>query len=99
MAELTANLFRDFFGGSWCGKVSRNGEFQREIVFNWPELGGKYSSLGTEPGFIVPPGGGVLDDTRQVAIAGWRNDIRRWVHIYGTMNLADMERSNGHRRM
>ena len=37
MAELTAKLFRDFFGGSWCGKITRNGEFQREVVFNWPE--------------------------------------------------------------
>jgi hypothetical protein len=82
MAGLTAKLFRDFFGGSWCGKVTRNGEFQREVVFNWPELGGKYSSLGTEPGFMVPPGGGVLDDTRQVAISGWRNDIRRWGHLW-----------------
>ena len=82
MAELTAKLFRDYFGGSWLGRVIRNGEFQREVVFNWPELCGNHSSLGTEPGLMVPPGAGVLDDTRQVAISGWRQDIRRWVHLW-----------------
>jgi len=59
MAELTAELFRGYFGGSWSGRISKNGEFQREIVFNWPELRGKFSSLGTEPGMIAPPGIGV----------------------------------------
>ena len=52
------------------------------MVFNWPELSGKFSSLGTEAGLIVPPGAGVLDDTRQVSISGWRHDIRRWVHLW-----------------
>ena len=82
MSELTAKLFRDFFGGSWSGVITRNGDFKRKVVFNWPELSGKFSSLGTEPGLMVPPGGGVLDDTRQVAISGWRNDIRRWSHVW-----------------
>jgi hypothetical protein len=82
MSELTAKLFRDFFGGSWTGRVTRNGEFQREIVFNWPELSCNNSSLGTEPGLIVPEGAGVLDDTRQVSIAGWRHDLRRWTHVW-----------------
>jgi len=82
MAELTAKLFRDFFGGSWIGKVSRNGEFQREVIFNWPELSSNNSCLGTAPGLIVPQGAGVLDDTRQVAISGWRPDIRRWVDLW-----------------
>ena len=48
MAELTAKLFRDFFGGSWSGIITRNGDFKRKVVFNWPELSGKFSSLGTE---------------------------------------------------
>jgi hypothetical protein len=82
MAGLTAKLFRDFFGGSWCGRITRNGEFQREVVFNWPELSGKFSSLGTETGLMVPPGTGILDDTRQVAISGWRCDIGRWGHLW-----------------
>ena len=82
MAELTAKIFRDNFGGSWSGRISRDGEFQREVVFNWPELGGKFSALGTEPGLMVPPGTGILDNTRQVAISGWRPDIRRWVHLW-----------------
>ncbi len=82
MAELTAKFFRDIFGGSWSGIITRNGEFRRQMVFNWPELSGNYSSLGTETGLIVPPGGGVLDDTRQVAISGWRQDIRRWIHVW-----------------
>jgi hypothetical protein len=82
MAELTGKLFREYFGGSWSGIITRNGEFKRRLVFNWPELNGNYSSLGTEPGLMVPPGGGVLDDTRQVAISGWRHDIRRWVHVW-----------------
>jgi len=102
MAELTAKLFRDFFSGSWRGKITRNGEFQREVVFNWPELSGNNSSFGTEPGLIVPPGGGVLDDTRQVAISGWRNDIRRWGHLwhnefggYGEVQWTSQEIVNG----
>jgi hypothetical protein len=82
MAELTSNIFRDYFGGSWSGIISRNGELKRRVVFNWPELSGKFSSLGTATGLIAPPGGGILDDTRQVAISGWRPDIRRWVHLW-----------------
>lgn len=78
MAALTAKLFRDYFGGSWSGKITKNGEFQREVVFNWPEAFGKFSSIGTESGLFVPPHSGGLDDTRQVSIAGWRCDIRRW---------------------
>jgi hypothetical protein len=82
MSELKAKVFRDFFGGSWIAKITKNGEFQREVVFNWPKTQGKFASLGTEPGGIVPPGEGVIDDTRQVAISGWRCDIRRWVHLW-----------------
>lgn len=82
MPELTAKLFRDYFGGSWSGKITKNGEFQREIVFNWPEAFGKFSSLGTEAGLLVPPYGGALDDTKQVAVAGWRSDIHRWGHVW-----------------
>ena len=82
MAGLTAKLFRDFFGGSWCGQIIRNSELQREVVFNWPELSGKFSSLGPEPGLMVPPGTGILDDTRQIAISGWRCDTGRWGHLW-----------------
>jgi len=82
MAELTAKLFRDYFCGSWCGKVSKNGEFQREVIFNWPEAFGKFSALGTEAGFVVPPHSGGLDDSRQLSIAGWRADIKRWSHVW-----------------
>ena len=103
MAELTAKLFRDFFGGSWSGKITKNGEFQREMVFNWPEAFGKFSSLGTEAGLMVPPyGAGILDDTRQVAISGWRSDIRRWGHLwhnefggYGEIQWTSQEIVNG----
>jgi hypothetical protein len=82
MAELTAKLFRDYFSGSWIGRITKNGEFQREIVFNWPEAFGKFSSLGTEAGLIVPKYGGVFDDTSQIAIAGWRADSRRWCQVW-----------------
>jgi len=82
MAELTAKLFRDYFGGSWQGKISKNGEFQREVSFNWPEAFGKFSAHGTEVGMIVPPYNGVQDNTRQVAIAGWRSDVRMWCAIW-----------------
>jgi hypothetical protein len=83
MAELTAKLFRDYFGGSWCGKVSKNGEFQREVVFNWPKAFGTFSCFGTGEGLVVPPGLCVQDNTRQVAISGWRSDTRRWcTHWY-----------------
>lgn len=82
MAELTAKLFRDYFGGSWKGRISKNGDFQREIVFNWPLAFEKFSSLGTEPGLLMPPFGGALDNTSQVAFAGWRSDARRWAHTW-----------------
>jgi hypothetical protein len=102
MSELTAKLFRDYFGGSWSGKISKNGEFQREIIFNWAELGGNYSSLGTEAGRIVPPCGGVLDNTRQIIIAGWRSDIRRWCYTwhnefggYGELQWTSQDIVNG----
>jgi hypothetical protein len=102
MAELTAKLFRDFFGGSWSAKVTRNGEFQREVVFNWPELSSNNSCLGTEPGLIVPQGAGVLDDTTQVSVSGWRHDIRRWSHVwhnefggYGEIQWTSQETVNG----
>ncbi len=101
MAELTAKLFRDFFGGSWSGKVSRNGEFQREVIFNWPELSSNNSCLGTETGLIVPPAG-ILDDTRQISVSGWRHDIRRWNHVwhnefggYGELQWTSQEVVNG----
>jgi len=78
MSELTANIFRDYFSGSWSGKITKNGEFQREIIFNWPEVFGKFSSIGIDEGMIVPPGFGIQDNTRQVAISGWRSDTHRW---------------------
>jgi hypothetical protein len=82
MPELTSKLFRDYFGGSWIGRITKNGEFQREVVFNWPEAFGKFSSFGTEEGMIVPPGLGVQDNTRQVAISGWRSDTRSWCSLW-----------------
>lgn len=82
MAELTAKLFRDLFHGSWSGKIARNGQFQREIVFNWSKAFEMYSALGTEEGMIVPTNRGALDDTRQVAIAGWHSDINRWIQVW-----------------
>jgi hypothetical protein len=82
MPELTADLFRDYFGGSWIGRITKNGEFQREIKFNWPEAFGKFSSIGTETGLVVPPDSGVLDNTRQISIAGWRSDLRVWSMVW-----------------
>jgi len=83
MPELTAKLFRDFFSGSWLGRITKNGEFQREIEFNWPKAFQTFSSIGIEEGFVAPPGTGFLDNTKQIAIAGWRNDSRKWcAHWY-----------------
>lgn len=82
MAELTAGIFRDYFPGSWTAKITKNGEFQREINFNWPEAFGMFSALGSEPGKVVPPDRGALDDTRQVTIAGWHSDTRRWIQTW-----------------
>jgi len=82
MPELTAQLFRDYFGGSWSGKITKNGEFQREIIFNWPSAFERFSSLGTEEGLLVPPYGGAIDDTKQIAMAGWRADLHRWCHVW-----------------
>jgi hypothetical protein len=102
MAELTADLFREFFGGSWSGIITGNGDFRRKVVFNWPELSGKFSSLGTETGLAIPPGGGILDDTRQVTVSGWRQDRRQWIQVwhnefggYGEIQWTSQEVVNG----
>jgi hypothetical protein len=102
MAQLTPNIFRDYFAGSWVGRITRNGEYQRKILYNWPKAFEKYSSLGIEAGRIAPPNMGALDDTRQVAIAGWRTDIRRWIQVwhnefggYGEIQWTSQEEING----
>jgi hypothetical protein len=102
MSDLTAKLFRDYFGGSWTGKISKNGEFQRIIIFNWPEAFGKFSAFGTEAGLIVPPNSNIHDDTRQIAIAGWRSDDRMWYTVwhnefggYGELKWKSQEVVNG----
>jgi len=102
MAALTAKIFRDYFGGSWSGRITKNGEFNREIVFNWPVAFGKFSSIGTEEGWTVPPNRGTLDDTPQVAIAGWRSDLCRWTHCwhnefggYGEIHWTSQDAVNG----
>jgi hypothetical protein len=102
MAELTAKLFRDYFGGSWSGRISKNGEFQRVITFNWPEAFGMFSAFGTEAGLIVPPNSNIHDDTRQIAIAGWRSDERMWYTVwhnefggYGELKWKSQESVNG----
>jgi len=83
MAELTADIFRDYFGGSWLGRVTKNGEFQREIVLNWPQAFGMNAAFGTEAGMMVPPGLAIQDDTPQIAISGWRCDRHSWhAHWY-----------------
>jgi len=78
MAQLEAQLFRDYFGGSWHGKIIKNGEFQREIVFNWPGINNMHTALGIPPGIVAPENMGILDDTLQASVAGWRGDIKRW---------------------
>jgi len=78
MAELTADLFRNYFSGSWQGQVVKNGEFLREIEFNWPNAFEKFSAIGTEEGFVTPSGNGFYDDTKTVSVAGWRQDVKRW---------------------
>jgi hypothetical protein len=102
MAKLTAKLFRDYFGGSWTCKVYRGGEFLREIVFNWPSPYGANSSLGTKAGLIVPPDGGVLDNTGQIIIGGWRSDTNSWCYTwhnefggYGELQWTSQEAVNG----
>jgi len=82
MAQLTAKLFRDYFGGSWKGKIFKNGEFQREITFNWNKSFGEFSAIGVEVGYIVPPSNGAIDNTNQVSIAGWKSDVKRWYRTW-----------------
>ena len=103
MAELNSKLFRDYFGGSWVGQVYNNGEFFREIEFNLPLAFEKnFSSIGTEEGLKVPAGVGFYDDTQKVAIAGWRQDLRRWSMSwfnefggFGEMNWTSCELQEG----
>jgi len=102
MARVTANIFRNFFSGSWSCKISRNGLFQRDIFLQWPQAFEKFSSLGTSEGLVVPQGQGVLDDTRQIAIAGWRSDLQRWCFTWfnefggsGELQWTSQEEING----
>ena len=78
MAKLTKKLFRNYFGGSWQGRIVKNGEFQREIIFNWPIAFEKYTAIGTEEGLCAPPGNGFHDNTNKVCIAGWQKHSRTW---------------------
>lgn len=82
MPELTSKIFRDYFGGTWRGTIEKNGELKREIIFNWPAPFGRYASLGTPEGLLAPPSSGMFDNTKQLAIAGWRPDLRRWCHLW-----------------
>jgi len=82
MAALTAQFFRDYFGGRWNVNLSKNGEFQRTLIFNWPKTSGKFCSLGVESGLTVPPGLGFINDSNQIAIAGWRSDLSSWCAVW-----------------
>jgi hypothetical protein len=78
MSALNAKLFRDYFGGTWDCSISENGKPIGNAVLSWPEAFGK--CLGTPPGRVVPEFAGLQDSAvvAQVAIAGWRSDIKRW---------------------
>lgn len=78
MAELDAKLFRDYFGGSWLGRMKRDGVYLRDIVFNWPRAFEVFSAIGTEEHLMVPEGTGFYDDSRSVIVSGWRHDLNRW---------------------
>ena len=102
MSELNANIFRDYFGGSWSGRISKNGDFQREVVFNWAVAFDKFSALGPEEGLAAVPNVGVLDDTKQISVSGWRSDLRRWVNVwhnefggYGELHWTSMNEIEG----
>lgn len=102
MALLNAKLFRDYFGGSWFCKITKNGEFNREITLNWPTPYGKFSSIGIDAGNIAPSSLGAWDDTPQVSIAGWHSDSRRWKHSwfnefggYGELEWTSQNEVNG----
>lgn len=82
MGALTAQFFRDYFGGRWNVNLSKNGEFQRTMIFNWPKTSGKFCSLGVESGLMVPPGLGFINDSDQIAIAGWRSDLACWCAVW-----------------
>lgn len=102
MAELTADLFRDYFAGSWVAQVFRTGEYLRDVEFNWPQAFGSYSAIGSEEGSKVPSGVGFHDDSNKIAVAGWRHDTKRWYMSwynefggYGEMQWASQEMVNG----
>lgn len=102
MAVLTARLFRAYFGGSWLGRITKNGEFQREVLFNWPVAFDEYSAIGPEEGLKTPPGSGFHDNTRKVYIAGWHQDVKRWCMTwfnefggYGNTQWTSQETVNG----
>jgi hypothetical protein len=37
-----------------------------------------HTALGIPPGIVAPENMGILDDTLQASVAGWRGDIKRW---------------------
>ena len=102
MAELTTELVRDFFNGSWSGKVFINGEFINETIFNWTEKSDRYSVPNVELEWkLLPESGNKTVKTNRI-IAVWRSDKRSWVNMwynesggYNELQWTSQEEVNG----
>ena len=82
MAELTEKLIREYFKGSWSGKVFINGGFTHEIAFNWTEESIQYSVPNIKLEWRLVTDGINKSDKNNRIIAIWRSDKCTWINIW-----------------
>lgn len=102
MVELTAKLIRDYFKGSWLGKVSINGDFINENIFNWTEESDQYPvpNVKLEWKLLSESGNKAKKDNQIFSV--WRSDKSSWVNIwynesggYNELHWTSQEEVNG----
>jgi len=82
MAELTTKLVRDYFKGSWSGKVFINGEFTNEIIFTWTEESEQYSVPNVKLHWKIMSDKLNIEEKDNRIISVWRSDKHSWVNMW-----------------
>ncbi len=102
MAAITAKLVRDYFKGSWSGKVFINGEFTNEIIFTWTEESEQYSVPNVKLDWKIMSDKLNIEEKDNRIIAVWRSDKSSWVNMwynesggYNELQWTSQEKLNG----
>ena len=82
MAELTSKLVRDYFKGSWSGKVFINGEFTNEIIFTWTEESEQYSVPNVKLDWKIMTDKLNIGEKVNRIISVWRSEKRSWINMW-----------------